>query len=1089
MATVEGAEVNPSYRKPRKNHVRNPSAGSARSAFFANPPMPESFAKQKHKHSSRRSASSSVIEKESDNNQIDMMGIVNLALEQEAEAASSNLYIGNSTRRPPMASSSSSPYGTPQYSQQSHENLYRSQQQSYGSIEGDMMATNESTTTSSLASSIDLNKPRQPRRLPMIRDVSQELDYSIRETTRSTLIGQYFVRDSFMSTSNDVFQSLRLRKVSCVKRLREFLDPTTWLTDDVTFAEDDKELNHALFPEDDGHHSIRGFVRQFLYNPAYPEFTSLQLFVWSILIGIFMGFYTAFWKMLIEFCVDFVWDGVPSFLKRIGFFTELGGVFPMTHYMWMCPAFFGGVLSYIFAALPTKIPGQNEWIQNLHSKGVQDADTFWQLFILSTLGMSSGLSLGPELPLVLTAGMTGSWLGIISGQSVLQGRVLNLVAASSAVGGFFGFPMAGALFVLEVPHRSGLQYFEALNPAIFGSIVAVLTNRLIVQNDVTGYYEYPFLTSTLPSSIFWHAVIFGLFGTGLGIGYAKIVLKLKKWVKNIFHYHEDTPKEAAKVDAAANDKSIPAFTDEEAGSTVHPKTMETRPLVGKTSCKRKAAKDASNYSWISPILNFSIKSEPKRAAISGIIAGTLVGVIGMFLPHVMFWGEAQLQTIIDKGRTPLPIFGNDEEPNADLIAWGQCLIDRSDEASSEAGLPIACSAIIAVAKIITTGLSVGTGIIGGHFWAPLFVGCIASHFFTACANLISNGLLGHPAAIATYPCVAVLCTMGACHVVTFRAHTAIMLILTLTISAFDPTGSTDDGDTGGDYSAVFPLLVVAVFVALHVSKDGVVFYNAQRSRGDIMALPEVLCEPGKEGAPMVLNHGEDEGNNSYSDKSDILSSKGESTLDDSSDFPSQDLEVETRIVKQEVSQEEIELEFEKKMQQINSQPDQNDKPSMNELAFNDYKTTLNDRSISPKPSAFNDKDFGNGMSSARLDQLLAAPMEKPPKKKRDTHRRIMSASAAIGKTTNIDANSISRRRVPGHVKSPCHSRQNSGSSTASRDGQRFVRINSYGEVKDFQPSLIQQAQERASSLHRRLPSLSKARSRIMSSDSIERQDS
>ncbi len=62
------------------------------------------------------------------------------------------------------------------------------------------------------------------------------------------------------------------------------------------------------------------------------------------------------------------------------------------------------------------------------------------------------LSLGPELPLVLTAGMLGSWLGLACNQSMLQARVLNLTAASAAVGGFVGFSIAVALFVVQTPH-------------------------------------------------------------------------------------------------------------------------------------------------------------------------------------------------------------------------------------------------------------------------------------------------------------------------------------------------------------------------------------------------------------------------------------------------------------------------------------------------------------------------------------------------------------------------------------------------------------------------------------------------------------
>ena len=119
--------------------------------------------------------------------------------------------------------------------------------------------------------------------------------------------------------------------------------------------------------------------------------------------------------------------------------------FPLYHWMWICPSFWGGLLSYIFAALPTPIPGQNEWITAVHTQGVQDSETFFLLFVLSTLGMASGLSLGPELPLVLTAGMIGSWLGIQCKQTVLQARVMNITAVSFVI-------FLGVFQAMQSPH-------------------------------------------------------------------------------------------------------------------------------------------------------------------------------------------------------------------------------------------------------------------------------------------------------------------------------------------------------------------------------------------------------------------------------------------------------------------------------------------------------------------------------------------------------------------------------------------------------------------------------------------------------------
>jgi H+/Cl- antiporter ClcA len=60
---------------------------------------------------------------------------------------------------------------------------------------------------------------------------------------------------------------------------------------------------------------------------------------------------------------------------------------------------------------------------------------------------------------------------------------------------------------------------------------------------------------------------------------------------------------------------------------------------------------------------------------------------------------------------------------------------------------------IAVAKIFVTGLSLGTGIVGGHFWGPLFVGCAASHFLTGLVLKVSN-TLGVTSNLSAYPCVA-----------------------------------------------------------------------------------------------------------------------------------------------------------------------------------------------------------------------------------------------------------------------------------------------------------------------------------------------
>ena len=719
--------------------------------------------------------------------------------------------------------------------------------------------------------------------------------------------------------------------------------------------------------------------------------------------------------------------------------------------------------------------------------------------------MASGLSLGPELPLVLTAGMIGSWLGVICKQSMLQARVMNITAASAAVGGFFGFPMAGAMFVLEIPHRMGLQYFEALSPATIASILAVLVNRMIVNNDVTGYYTYPFLTEALPSHIFTTAVIYGLVGSGVGVGYAEGVMFLKHFVHDLFsthHHHKHDPQQSHHGDAHDGEDETHKMKGGARG------TDEKMPLVG--NAKKPVHRQDTFFEKVGALSNkvfsFGIKHEPTRAAVAGTLAGIVVGVTCMFVPHVTFWGESQLQTLIDKGRTPLPVFGEEEKSTSIMTAYGYCLIDPTDETAVAAGFSIGCAALITTAKIFVTGLSLGTGIIGGHFWGPLFVGCAASHLLTDLATLMQEHL-GFGEGLATYPCVSILCMMGSTHVVTFRAHMAIMLILTLTISAFDQGNSKGTpGYTAGDYSAVFPLLVVSVFVSLMISRD-TVFYSAQRSRGDIMALPEVLCEPGKEGQPMIMNYDDDRPFDDFDEYDSMTESDGN---DD--DNATTESSRGKRIVNMNLNEDDIEKAFQARQRASMSRSDSDSsrEPKHKRSGSSQVKIAEDTRAgkeepppIPPPPKSTvpdgrswsvviehdehpsRDKLTKSAVDldlpSKRLDELLSKPLEPRFRPRRGMHRRIHSAPDG----SYVESSDLSHTPlITNGGRKPNHNRTGSiggmrersdsvgGSSRASTPpNDRLVHVTSFGELSEFQPSLIDQARRRASSMHTRNPSL------------------
>ena len=78
--------------------------------------------------------------------------------------------------------------------------------------------------------------------------------------------------------------------------------------------------------------------------------------------------------------------------------------------------------------------------------------------------------MGPEAPLVQTTGTLGTWVGDRRRRRPTDVRVLTITGMAAGLTVLFGAPLGAALFALEILHRRGLQYYEALLPALIGSL-------------------------------------------------------------------------------------------------------------------------------------------------------------------------------------------------------------------------------------------------------------------------------------------------------------------------------------------------------------------------------------------------------------------------------------------------------------------------------------------------------------------------------------------------------------------------------------------------------------------------------------------
>lgn len=287
-----------------------------------------------------------------------------------------------------------------------------------------------------------------------------------------------------------------------------------------------------------------------------------------------------------------------------------------------------------------------------------------------------------------------------------------------------------------------------------------------------------------------------------------------------------------------------------------------------------------------------------------------------------------------------------------------------------------------------------------------------------------------------------------------RAHIAIILILTLTIDAFNP--EDDSGGSfrvAGDYSAVFPLLTVAVFVALQVSRH-TIFYEKQRSRGDITAIPEVLCEPGKEGQPLVIDYEVSslDANRGFNDVHNVHANYA---------FGNEGI----RRGGSGISQSDIEEQFRARTEDFKMEKASSGRRHVASVPQPSSGTT-SPVSSSPLPPRPQDRKTVSA-SSAGTGEMIRQPRDG---KYWVRHPAYSVEELVITPTQQTQTRAAHRRTrsEPFNEKPVANNtwgseRNQGGASIALKKPVSLIRISSFGQVGDDHPSLLDQARKRAAS--------------------------
>ncbi len=174
-------------------------------------------------------------------------------------------------------------------------------------------------------------------------------------------------------------------------------------------------------------------------------------------------------------------------------------------------------------------PGDVELlVDNIHvDGGPDDVRSLRSLIPISLLCVGAGGPLGPEAPLVTTTGTLASWLGLRRGLTREDLRIVSITGMAAGFTVLFAAPLGSALFALEILHRRGLEYYEALLPAAVGSLCGFAISTGVSRAGLEPMWHLPAPTRLHPADL-GYAVLAGVAGALVAVAFTSLTIGLRR---------------------------------------------------------------------------------------------------------------------------------------------------------------------------------------------------------------------------------------------------------------------------------------------------------------------------------------------------------------------------------------------------------------------------------------------------------------------------------------------------------------------------------------------------------------------------------
>ena len=396
------------------------------------------------------------------------------------------------------------------------------------------------------------------------------------------------------------------------------------------------------------------------------------------------------------------------------------------------------------------------------------------VMLLCCLTSISGFSLGPEAPMVTAGGLVGvslarkycKWMNIQS-STKLSSDVEQTLAYAGAAGtltGFMNIPLAGPIFALEMTSRkAGISPFAAKSWS--AAIAASLAGMVVIRGYFTstmnmgGHFLYgPRGTAVAGTITGQEAIVASLL---CGIGGAV--------VGTLFH------------------KSITLF----------------KSILWQIKNEKKLTISATEAATR---MNEKFLTVTKK-----ILIALSIGLLSMYFPQTMFWGEGSLQCMIDGQYTPFSI-----TPHGIPLAMTALAIVNPNQplTSGYAALQVG------LAKFLAIALASAGKFPGGVIFPLLSCGAMLSHAFVAmvCPLLLHYSIISTATSSLVVPMMT-MSFMAATLTSITRTPLSTVLILALTASSMTSLSVLLPG--------VFLASYLSVWVSERLSSDSFFSYSSE----------------------------------------------------------------------------------------------------------------------------------------------------------------------------------------------------------------------------------------------------------------------